>query len=304
MITLPFTKMVGTGNDFIVVDASRNRLRPLKGRWKIASRGLCDRHNGIGADGLLVLEPSKVAHVKMRVFNPDGSEAQMCGNGARCVALYLQATSNQRPATRRKRVTIETTAGVLSGLVRGNRVAMRMTDPTHVQIERSLEVNRRRLRVGFLDTGVPHVVVPVADLDAVNVATLGRAVRYHGAFAPQGTNVDFVQADSANENRLRVRTYERGVEAETQACGTGIVASALFHALRRELASGQSGPSPTKPRRRFWRLNVQARSGERLRVSCAIARDARGLRVSDVTLEGAAQRIFEGTVEWPMGRGK
>src|SRR3989338_3713456 len=125
-----FTKMVSAGNDFLIVDARRQQTRP----WKTVSRALCDRHQGIGADGVLVLEPSARANVRMRVFNPDGSEANMCGNGARCVALYLQqGAGGGRRGAGENVVSIETRAGIVSGTVQNDRVAMRLTDPTAIR---------------------------------------------------------------------------------------------------------------------------------------------------------------------------
>src|SRR3989338_6203306 len=162
---IPFTKMVSAGNDFLVVDARRLPSAP----WHRVSRALCDRHQGIGADGLLVLERSAKANVRMRVFNPDGSEANMCGNGARCVALYLK----------RRHVTIETNAGVLAGTVQRDRVAMRLTDPTDIRRDVSVRVNGRAARATCLDTGVPHAVVPVTQLDRIDVNEAGRALRVH-----------------------------------------------------------------------------------------------------------------------------
>ena len=233
--TIPFTKMVGTGNDFIVVDTRRlPRLRRLPRRWGGVARALCDRRTGIGADGLLVLEPSRSADVRMRVFNPDGSEAKMCGNGARCVAQYVQRARRGRQPS----VTIDTAAGMLDATVRRDRVAVRMMDPTALRLDLTLDVARRRIRLGAVNTGVPHAVVPVAALDAVDVSGLGRALRHHRAFAPQGTNVNFIQTDADHPDRLRIRTYERGVEEETRACGTGVTASALVYALSHGRRSG------------------------------------------------------------------
>ena len=209
--TISFTKMVGTGNDFVIVDSRRLR-RPRRLRWADAARAVCDRHRGIGADGLLVLERASVADVRMRMFNPDGSEARMCGNGARCVARYLAAAD--RPRIRP--VTIETRAGVLSARVRGHRVAMRMTDPCGLTPERIVEAEGQRFRLGSIDTGVPHAVLPVRRLDAVDVDRLGRALRRHPAFGPRGTNVNFIQPDPEH-SRVRIRTYERGVEGETRS---------------------------------------------------------------------------------------
>ena len=278
MSVISFTKMVGTGNDFIVVDARRLSAHAVNGRWSSASRALCDRHTGIGADGILVLERSPRADIRMRVFNPDGSEAEMCGNGARCVAKYLGRAS-----------TIDTQAGVLSARVRGDRVAMRMTDPRGLRLGQSVRANGRRVAFGFVDTGVPHAVVTMPSVDRVDVRGLGRALRTHRAFAPRGTNVDFIQPIAGRPNRIKIRTYERGVEDETLACGTGIAAAAVIYG-----ASQRS----TASRARSCRIQVQARSGDVLTVSFTILP---GLRISGLVLEGGARRVFDGLVTLPHG---
>ena len=276
--TIPFVKMVAAGNDFLIIDARRLRRRGLP--WKAVSRAVCDRHHGVGADGLLVLEPSTKANVRMRVFNPDGSEANMCGNGARCVVVYLQQGAGDSA------VTIETKAGFLSATVRGERVAMRMTDPTRLRTDLSLRVNGKTLRALHLNTGVPHTVVPVTQLDRVAVDALGRTLRFHRAFSPAGTNVNFIQPSG---RRLRVRTYERGVEAETLACGTGVAASAVAYVL----GNGWRG------RRQKHRIDVETRGGDRMAVSFTLMPSGRGVAVTDLILEGRARRICEGTVQWP-----
>ena len=295
---IPFTKMVGTGNDFIIVDARRRRLMRLARQWRAVSRALCERRSGIGADGLLVLEPSTIADVRMLVFNPDGSEAEMCGNGARCVALYIRSARGAGGAGRgatRNPVTIETKAGVLSARVRGDQVAMGMTDPTKVELGLRLAVEGRRVQMGCVNTGVPHAVVPVKAIDEVDVSRIGRALRRHRRFAPRGTNVNFMQPDSRQANYLFVRTYERGVEGETLACGTGVVASAIMFVLSHPAASNGASSRRT--------IDVEARSGDRLRVSFTLASHGRRARVTDVVLEGAAARVFDGRVEWPVRRG-
>jgi diaminopimelate epimerase len=329
MTSIPFTKMVASGNDFIVVDTIRNQFTHLGAQWSRVSKMLCDRHRGIGADGLLVLEPSKAACAKMRIFNPDGSEAAMCGNGARCAALYL-ASDDGAKANAAAHVTIQAKAGVLSAEVRGAQVALRMTDPTDLRLGLTLSVDRKRVQFGYVNTGVAHVVVPVAKLDDVDVNRLGRALRYHRRFSPEGANVNFIQADSKHPSRLRVRTYERGVEGETLACGTGVAASAVVYAMTE---NGQASPPAfagghglcpwgnskqntllrrgVAPKGRSeWcnghgrgaphRIEVDTNSGERLSVSFLAAKVGSKWRVSNVILNGPARQICRGTARWPL----
>ncbi|MBI3997188.1 MAG: diaminopimelate epimerase [Candidatus Omnitrophica bacterium] len=299
MNAIPFTKMVGTGNDFIIVDTVAHRsLVSLKTRWSSISKMLCDRHTGIGADGVLVLERSPRADVRMRIFNADGSEAEMCGNGARCVAKYIAngtqdsrlKTQDRRPETGDRTATIETKAGMLSATVAHGQVAMRMTAPTHLRTNGVVRVDGRAYAFGSVNTGVPHVVIPVTQLARVNVETIGQSIRSHRMFAPRGTNVNFIQPDATRANRLRVRTYERGVEAETLACGTGIVASAIIYGLMKMKAV---------QRARTQQIDVEARSGDVLRVSFAVVPHGQEVRVTDVILTGGARRVFDGAVEWP-----
>jgi len=282
MRPLAFTKMVGTGNDFLVVDVRRRRPGGLATRWPAASRALCHRQRGVGADGMLVLEPSTRADLRMRIFNADGTEAEMCGNGARCVALY--ASNGHR------RLTIETRGGLVSAEVRGGRVAMRMPEPTELEQGTRLTVGGRSYRMDRINTGVPHVIVPVSSLEGVDVDRLGRAIRRHPRFAPRGTNVNFIQRDPHHPDALRIRTYERGVEGETLACGTGATAAAIIHALQ---AGG------TASRRT---IHVSTRSGETLAVSMRIHRGGGQPRATEVMLEGPARRVFEGRVAWPLSR--
>lgn len=281
---ISFTKMVGAGNDFLVVDTIRQRGARPSGRWTRVSRALCDRRAGVGADGLLVLEPSRVADAKMRVFNPDGSEAKMCGNGARCVARFLHDLArrgNGHP------VVIETAAGMLRAGVHGQRVSMRMPAPTQIVLGRRVRVGPRTYLVHTVNTGVPHAVIRVAHVERVDVQGLGRALRHHPAFGWRGTNVDFIEADAARPDAIRIRTYERGVEAETPACGTGVAAAAIIHALT------------TPARQRTRRVRVRTRSRDELTVTLTLAgRDGRRA-VADVILDGPARRVFDGTVELP-----
>lgn len=261
---LKFTKAVATGNDFIIID---NRQGAFKGLPALA-RKLCDRKRGVGADGLLAVEKSKRADFKMRIFNPDGSEAEMCGNGSRCMALY--AAKNK---IAKKAMTIDTLAGVLNATVKSDIVKVRLTDPKDIKWNLCLEINKCPYKVNFVNTGVPHVIHFTDDLDKIDVKNLGSHIRYHGEFAPEGTNADFVKV--AGKDSIKIRTYERGVEDETLACGTGAVASAIISAEAEKLTSP---------------VTVQTRGGEKLRVFFNIV----GGNFKDVYLEGRAKLVYEG----------
>ncbi len=285
MAKIAFTKLTGAGNDFIVVDARKSGLRKIRRPWPAISRVWCNRRTGIGADGVLVLEPSRKSDALMRVFNPDGSEAQMCGNGARCVALFVsqQGGGNGKP------ITLQTLAGALLARVQGGRVTIGMTAPKNLRLHLKLSAEGKPLDAGFVDTGVPHLVVFVNNVEKADVRRLGRLLRHHPHFAPKGTNVNFVQPAKASGSHIRVRTYERGVEDETLACGTGVAASAIIYALR-NLPKGFSGRQA---------VAVDVASKERLHVSMDVGKSGNGVRVANVTLEGPASRVFDGVAEWP-----
>jgi diaminopimelate epimerase len=289
--------MVGAGNDFVILDSRREPLRRLRAAWPAAGRAWCDRHRGIGADGLLVLESSKAADVRMRVFNSDGSEAEMCGNGARCVALYASVMGPRGGKT----VSIESRAGIVTAAVHGERVTMRLPNPTGAHLGVVVEAEGRRVSGGFINTGVPHLVVEVDDLEAVDVARLGRALRRHRRFAPIGTNVNFIRG-GRRPNHLRVRTYERGVEAETLACGTGMAASAIIHALARNADSGVPARVRSGRSAQRWSIELEPRSGDPVRVSFTVDMREGAQHVRDVSLEGAARIVFTGVMSWPPRR--
>lgn len=254
--------MVATGNDFVVVE-DNPVLNTLI--LKDLARKVCDRKYGIGADGLLVLGRSKRADIRMRIFNADGSEAQMCGNGARCAALY----------TKRLALTLETKAGIIESLVRKDNVKIKLTPPNSLKLGVPVEVNGFPLKTNFINTGVPHAVIFVEGLNKIDVATIGRQVRYNKEFSPRGANVDFVEV-SGNDS-LNVRTYERGVEDETLACGTGSVAAALIFGL---LSSDQA----------HCKINVRTKSGETLKIYF----DKKVNSFSNVWLEGKAGIVYKG----------
>lgn len=220
---IPFVKMHGAGNDFIVVD-DRDRSFPLEDARFI--RRIAARNTGVGCDGILLIQPSDTAEIRMRFINPDGNEVDMCGNGARCIAQRAFSLG-AAPAGMR----IETQAGSVYAEVSDENVCLVLTPPVDLELNLNLGLD---WTADFVNTGVPHVVVWVDDVQAVDVITLGRAIRHHEHFAPQGTNADFAQVEP--DGTLTVRTYERGVEAETLACGTGATAAAVVGAQRGYLA--------------------------------------------------------------------
>lgn len=219
---IPFSKLNGSGNDFLLIDDRGDAMRGIDRPPFVAK--VCDRSRSIGADGVIVIEPSRRADFRWDFYNADGSRAEMCGNGGRCAARFA--------ATRRitgREMSFETLAGILHASVRGRRVKLQMTRPRGLAADRSLTLAGKKYSYSFLDTGVPHVVLFVPDVSRADVAGVGRGIRRHRAFAPRGTNVNFVQPAG---DVLLVRTYERGVEGETLACGTGAVASGILAAVR------------------------------------------------------------------------
>jgi len=264
-----FTKMVASGNDFVVVE-DRGEKAEVRSLSELA-RKMCDRKFGIGADGLLLLGKSKRSDLNMRIFNSDGSEAEMCGNGARCTAFYVE--NGRRKAE--NRIIIETRAGLIEAYITGNNVKIKLTDPKDIKSGIPLEINGRSIRVNFINTGVPHTIIFVEGINKINVGEIGRQVRYHEQFSPQGTNVDFVEILS--KDSIKIRTYERGVEGETLACGTGSVASALLYALNSKLHA-------------LREVNVHTESGEILKVYF----EKEGNNFSSVWLEGKAEIVYRG----------
>lgn len=225
MKKINFTKMAGAGNDFIMINA-------LKGiNYKSLAKKICDRTNGIGADGLIILDkPKKKQHdYKMRIINADGSEAEMCGNGVRCLAAYI--VKNKKPV--KKLFSIETLAGEILGRANGSVAHVRLSDPTDYRASIPITVSDITINVSAINTGVPHAIVYVDNLDNINVSKIGGIIRYHRKFKPRGTNVNF--AEQISGNLVHARTYERGVEDETKACGTGSVAVAIVTYLKAHL---------------------------------------------------------------------
>jgi diaminopimelate epimerase len=264
MNPIPFYKMSGSGNDFIIID-NREAIVAFEDLPGFAAK-VCRRGMSVGADGLILVETSGTVDFKWRFFNSDGSVAEMCGNGARCAARFAFLTGIARD-----RMAFETQAGVISAHVRGELVRVRMSDPREMVLSDAVLVAGYPLPISRINTGVPHVVMEVKDLEQANVRAVGREIRFHPQFAPAGTNVNFIAPLS--DNLWGIRTYERGVEDETLACGTGNVAAALVLSLRYNV------PSP---------ITFRTRSGTCLTIHFT----RRGDQFEEVFLEGDARVIY------------
>lgn len=265
-----FTKMHGAGNDFVVFDNRDGRLRLSTEQI----RRLCDRRFGIGADGLLLLEKSPGAHLdaQMVYHNADGSRGEMCGNGARCFTSFALS----RGLGRDGEVRFLTDAGPMSATQQEEMITIQMTAPTDLKLNLEVPLAAGPARVHYINTGVPHVVRFVEDLSAVDIRREGSELRRHEMFSPKGANANFAQV--AGDGTVLVRTYERGVEDETLACGTGVTAAAILAHLVHD------APKP---------VSLRVAGGDTLKVDF----HGEGDNFRHVTLTGPATVVFEGSVE-------
>lgn len=265
---IPFWKMNGSGNDFIMVD-NREGIFPDNGRTALISR-LCRRQTGVGADGIILLENDPEVDFVWRFYNADGSEAEMCGNGGRCAArfAFLHGFAGAQ-------MVFRTLAGLVRAEIHQEQVKLELPSPVDFRRDIVLRVGEETVSLDFINTGVPHVVLLVDNLEAVSIREMGRLLRFHDQFQPAGTNVNFISV--VDRQNIRIRTYERGVEDETLACGTGSVAACLVASARGLV------DSPTR---------VETRSGEKLLV---YYRDDAGT-FAEVFLEGDAKIVYEGSI--------
>ncbi|HLB02669.1 MAG TPA: diaminopimelate epimerase [Nitrospiria bacterium] len=325
MRKIPFTKMSGSGNDFILIDNRRHLLK--EGNLKGFIKRICEHRLSVGGDGVILIEPAseplarpgrargaggtclpppagragagrseersphgpphkKLADFKWRLFNADGSEAEFSGNGGRCAArfAYLKKIAGRR-------LSFETLAGLVRAEIKKDRVKIQCPEARNLRPHLTIPLEGRSLQGHFIHAGVPHVVLYVEDVDLVNVVGLGRVIRHHSLFQPAGTNVNFVTR--VDPHTVRIRTYERGVEDETLACGSGSVAAALI------TGALDKGLSP---------LTLIQRSGKTLKVHFRISRplalpgtgrgvgvkESTGAVFSEIFLEGDAMIIYEG----------
>lgn len=281
---MKFFKYHGAGNDFVLIDNRGEEIS--EGGKPDLARQLCNRRFDIGGDGLILVESSSKADVKMRIFNPDGSEPQMCGNGIRCITKHIYDTG-----TKKDEISIETLAGIKD--VRVSRegettyVRVNMGKPLFERkdipatgegrlLEEKLELNGEEFEIYAVNTGVPHVVIFVEDVKKADVLNIGRAVRNNALF-PQGTNVSFIEI--AGDNLFKIRTYERGVEGETLACGTGITASGVIGAVAGEADPGEP-------------IKIVARGG-----TVYIEVEMKDTEIETAFMNGPAELVFVGEID-------
>ena len=279
MENIDFYKMSGSGNDFIIID-NRKRIVDESDLMNFVAN-VCRRKMSVGADGLILIENADAVDFKWRFFNSDGSVAEMCGNGARCAARFAYINGIVGAE-----MSFETKAGIIHAKVARDQVKIKMPDPTDLKTDYALELENSTLSVSSVNTGVPHVVIEADNIDDIEVVKLGREIRFHDVFDPAGTNVNFVCLQ--NDDIVAIRTYERGVEDETLACGTGAIASAIVISYKKKIKS------PVK---------VMTRSGGYLYIYYKVKQG----RFYDIFLEGDARIIYKAQLwedAWKRSEGK
>lgn len=270
MKTINFTKISAAGNDFVLID---NRNKIIRGSLSNLAAKLCDRRRSIGADGMLVLQKSAKADFQMLYFNSDGSRASMCGNGARAIVRFANIIGVAKNNTK-----FITDVGLIQAKITGDTIAVNLSNPHSYKSDISVSVGNKIIKCAFVNTGVPHIVVFVPNVENVNVKEVGSALRFNKTFAPEGTNVNFVQVKG---NSLIVRTYERGVENETLACGTGVSASSLVSVLTGKVKQP---------------VNSIVRSKDKLTVSFDVTKNDPNNPAKNLWLQGPAVVSFSGKV--------
>ncbi len=268
MKKIPFMKLSGAGNDFVIINNLNSIVDSTDSQFMNFVTKICQRRMSVGADGVLLVEPSQDVDFRMRYYNADGGEVETCGNGARCISkfAFLQGIASEK-------MRFLTNAGIYEAEVVNDNVKVRMSDPTDIRINVPLKLDDGMHEIGFTNSGVPHVIFFVDDLESTDVFDMGQQTRYHNDFKPDGTNANFIHIHS--EELLEIRTYERGVENETLACGTGSIASAIVSAVLGKVQSP---------------VSVKTASGVVLKIHFDLENET----AKNVFLEGDARVIFAG----------
>jgi diaminopimelate epimerase len=270
---IQFVKASGAGNDFVIID---NHERRLTCDPAALARAVCRRHTGIGADGLLLIEPSEKSDFQMMYYNADGSYGGMCGNGGRCIARFAHLSGLTGAHVR-----FEALGFVYEAEIVGDMVTLKMKPPSSYRSGLQIQTEFGDFLASSVDTGSPHVVTYVDNLAALDVQKVGMALRHHPEFGPEGTNANFVNV--LGDGAIEIRTYERGVEAETLACGTGSIACAVVSVMERGLE---------------FPVHVHVRSGEELLVHGV----RKGPQIRDISLQGSADILFKGSILYDPSR--
>jgi diaminopimelate epimerase len=275
-----FTKMNGAGNDFIVIDKNKNKGVSLK---QNQMSSLCNRRKGVGADGIIFISNSKDSDFLMEYFNADGSAGSLCGNGARCAIKYAGDSNRLKNG----KAQFQANSEVFSGeILKNELVRFELKPPTKIKLNFRIKASSQLIKSHFADTGSPHVVIEIEDvlaqpkdlnsryrnIENFPVSEIGREIRYHKDFSPIGTNVNFIQIKN---DEISIRTFERGVEQETLACGTGSVAAAIIVNAHKNLKSP---------------IKLKTWGGDELIVDFQRLGD----RFDKVSLTGPAKTVFDG----------
>jgi len=271
-----FTKMSGAGNDFVVIDRKYNQNLVVEERFV---QKICDRRNGIGADGLFTIEDSDDYNFIMNYYNADGSTGSLCANGARCAILFASETGRLKD----KKAGFVSNDVVYRGeVISDSGIKFYLNPPKKIKYNFKIKVGGKLLNAHFADTGSPHVIIDVNEsegfltsLNEMPVEALGREIRYLNEFAPDGTNVNFIDV---KDGVIRIRTYERGVEAETLACGTGSVAAAVICYVSHKLSIP---------------IEIIPKSNEKLFVNF----DVENSKIKNLSLTGPAKVVFTGEMK-------
>lgn len=280
---LRFTKLNGTGNDFIVFD---NRENFLDEHCVALTKIICDPHRGLGADGMILIQKSACADIRVRFFNCDGGEFNMCLNGSRCAARYAFRTGIA-PRTMR----METNVTTLEACVEGREVALQFETPYRLRLHQHFSIDEQEFVGHWVKLGEPHLVCAVADIEIPDFISTARATRYHPTFAPEGTNAHFFMAHATN-NKLSIRSYERGIEFETLSCGSGCVSTALalVEEARQQTTSGnEKGMSEGQ-------FEFRTRHGGTLRISIHVSAESAGAGHAQVSLRGPTTVVADGEI--------
>jgi diaminopimelate epimerase len=271
-MNIKFSKLTAAGNDFVLIDNMQSTIDVCD--YANIAKKLCNRRYSIGGDGLIFLEKSDCFDFKMKYFNSDGSYASMCGNGARSVAKFAYVFK----ISKSKKIIFETDAGTINAeILKNDNVKLSMYDPKDLKQNINIKIDNEDINIDFINTGVPHAVVFVDNVENIDILKIARNIRYNDLFFDVGgTNVNFVEV--INHDTIKVRTYERGVEGETLACGTGIIASGILSVCKKFVDNP---------------VNILARGGDKLRVSFEKTNNI----IKNVVLEGPAIISFNGVVK-------